>query len=401
MKKTKKTGLFYLLPLGICLLTMISCEKETMPDVTTKEITDITPVSAKSGGVVSAKEGEQIISKGLVWNTTGKPTYDSFEGRTEQGEGPGDFSSTLTNLLPDSTYYVRAYAISAEGTGYGKEISFKTLSGENTVMDADGNIYLTVTLGTQQWMAENLRTTKYRDNSNIITGLSDSEWAGNINGIAAYAIYPHQGVEGINSPEEMAQAYGLLYNWFAVMDPRGLCPAGWDVPNPEDYQILINFLFVEYNIQSGDVVDGLGNAQKIARQVNHPWGGEFATYSHPRFDAFDVHFGKDLSGFRFLPGGFRSNADGGYNNLGRYGGIWTPVLDYFGGHAKEVWGNHGAAYYAENYGKQLGLSVRCFRYIDGKKPLMVEDMNFIKDTQIELHGSTPAYPYNLEPMKKQ
>lgn len=368
MKNYKNQAKGLLSIIGLFLFLATACEKDHGPDVTTLEVTDITPVSAKTGGIVSAEEGQQVISKGVVWNTSGKPTYENYEGRTNQGEGPGDFNSTLTNLLPETTYYVRAYAVSSEGTGYGKEVSFVTLSGENTVMDADGNIYLTVTLGNQVWMAENLRTTKYRNNSSIITGLSNTEWAENTSGIAAYALYPHQGIEGINSPEEMAHAYGLLYNWYAVNDSRGLCPAGWSVPRLDDWSELINYLRNEHNTESGEVVNGDGNALKIARQVNHPWGGEYSTTSHPRFDAHEVHFGKDLVGMAIVPGGVRQGGTGLFEFIGAGAFLWTSEETSVNAARLTSTANEkGGYYYFDNYSKGLGLSVRCMKYLDGSK----------------------------------
>ena len=82
------------------------------------------------------------------------------------------------------------------------------------VIDIDGNEYKTVKIGNQVWMAENLKTTKYRNGQPIPKVISDAIWEETDAG--AYSIYPHGDVEGIDSEKDMINAYGLLYNWHAV-----------------------------------------------------------------------------------------------------------------------------------------------------------------------------------------
>ncbi len=91
-----------------------------------------------------------------------------------------------------------------------------------TVTDIDGNEYKTVIIGDQEWMSENLRVTRYNNQDDIPTGLNNTDWGNTTEG--AYAIYDHDhwNAEGINSSEEMVEAYGKLYNWYAVNDSRGL-----------------------------------------------------------------------------------------------------------------------------------------------------------------------------------
>jgi hypothetical protein len=90
-------------------------------------VTDITAISAKaSSSIISNGEG-QIIMKGVCWSTNQNPTTD--DNKTEDGAGIDEFSSELTNLSADTTYYLRAYAINESGTSYGEEVSFKTRDG--------------------------------------------------------------------------------------------------------------------------------------------------------------------------------------------------------------------------------------------------------------------------------
>lgn len=96
-----------------------------LPTVTTDEVTDITDYSAVSGGNVTVDGGADILAKGVVWSRSKYPTVD-LETKTDEGIGLGAFASTMSNLTSGSTYYVRAYATNVAGTGYGKEMEFKT-----------------------------------------------------------------------------------------------------------------------------------------------------------------------------------------------------------------------------------------------------------------------------------
>ena len=103
--------------------------------VTTKDITDIHPLSATCGGIVTSDNGFTVTSRGVCWSTVQNPTTD--DSHTTNGNGIGEFNSLLENLQNSTTYYVRAYAINANGTAYGENKSFTTTSGEITVTTND------------------------------------------------------------------------------------------------------------------------------------------------------------------------------------------------------------------------------------------------------------------------
>ena len=102
----------------------------------------------------------------------------------------------------------------------------------STVTDIDGNVYETVQIGEQLWMAENLKATHYNNGDAIATALSDSEWSSTTDG--AYAVYDDDPVN--------AEIYGNLYNWYAVDDERGVCPEGYHVPSDSEFTVLADFL---------------------------------------------------------------------------------------------------------------------------------------------------------------
>ena len=104
-----------------------SCKKERPkpPVLSTAYISEISYRTAVSGGNVTRENGEPVISRGVCWNTTANPTM--ADSKTSDGTGTGSFTSNLTGLIPNTTYYVRAYATNNIGTSYGFQLSFTTL----------------------------------------------------------------------------------------------------------------------------------------------------------------------------------------------------------------------------------------------------------------------------------
>jgi uncharacterized protein (TIGR02145 family) len=108
------------------------------------------------------------------------------------------------------------------------QLQIKQLQSLSNVIDIDGNSYKTVKIGSQIWMSENLKVTKYRNGESIPNVTNNYEWS-NLN-IGAWNI------------NQDVTIYGRLYNWFTVSDNRGLCPNGWHVPSLEEWNILVDFL---------------------------------------------------------------------------------------------------------------------------------------------------------------
>jgi uncharacterized protein (TIGR02145 family) len=214
------------------------------------------------------------------------------------------------------------------------------------IIDIDGNCYDTVHIGSQIWMKENLKVTKYRDGSPINTGLDNSAWSSTQTG--AYSIY--------NNDNLNDKKFGKLYNWYAVNDVRGLCPTGWHVPNDSDWSNLKEHL-------GGDTIAG-----KALKSLD---GWILTSFR-----------GNNQSGFTGLPGGNR-NENGIYENSGFGGYFWgsTEAGPNF------AW-THGI--YAStfligrfNNAKSNGRSVRCIE--DNSSPIVLPTL-----TTTSLSGITTS-----------
>ena len=153
-----------------------------LPVVTTTAASSVTNSTAVSGGNVTSDGGSSIIKRGVCWSTSHNPTV--ADSHTSDSVGLGAFASNITGLNPQTTYYVRAYAMNSADTAYGNEETFVTpdvCDGDLTVTDIDGNEYEIVIIGSQCWMRENMRATRQPDGGWISDGYYEycyptSEW---------------------------------------------------------------------------------------------------------------------------------------------------------------------------------------------------------------------------------
>ena len=217
-----------------------------------------------------------------------------------------------------------------------------------TVTDIDGNEYQTVKIGEQWWMAENLRVTKYRNGDQIPTGLDNTAWQNTTAG--ACAVYPNNEVDGINSDEEMIDAYGKLYNWYAVIDSRGLCPEGWVVPNDDEWN--------ELGIYLGLTPD---EAENFGWRGNDEGGKMKSTRveadPHPRWNSPNTGATNE-SGFNGIPGGRRA-ADGTFSLLEDFGEWWSTT-EYDANYSWYHLLTHDRSSAGRGIAlKAIGFSVRC------------------------------------------
>ena len=196
-----------------------------------------------------------------------------------------------------------------------------------TVTDIDGNHYLTLKIGDQWWMMENLEVTHYRNGDPIPNVTNAGEWAGLSTG--AYCNYDN---DTSNVP-----VYGRLYNWYAVVDSRNIVPEGWHVPSDAEWQTLVDYL-------GGGTVAG-GKMKEVGTVLWVP----------PNTGATNESF------FGGIPGGFCSYL-GMFSGIGYQADFWSCTEgdpDLFG------WYRELFYYYSEVLrsitNKESGLSIRCVK----------------------------------------
>ena len=310
----------------------VRCLKDEISSatLTTTPVTEITSATAISGGDITNDGGSGITSRGICWSTSPMPTLtDDF---TVDGSGTGVFTSTMNELEPNTTYYVRAYATNDIGIAYGEILIFTTLPDViNTVTDIDGNVYQTIEIGTQEWMDENLKVTHYQNGDEIPNVIDDPLWSGLSTGAFSW----------FSNDISWRDAYGAMYNWYAVVDNRNLCPAGWHIPSDAEWTILINYLGGE-NVAGGKM--------KSTRTLPE---------EHPRWIPPNTGATNE-SGFSALPGGNRVS-DGAFLGIGEGSSFWSSSETSSG----SAW-CRGMNFYIISVGrgdvdKQFGLSVRCLR----------------------------------------
>ncbi len=254
--------------------------------LTTVFLSDYTETSAQCGGNITDDGGTTVTARGVCWSIFENPTVS--DDNTTDGSGTGIYASSITGLTSDTRYFVRAYATNKWGTQYGQQVILKTYSG--TVTDIDGNVYYTVTIGTQTWMAENLRTTKYNDDTAIPLITINNEWEDRAT--PAYCWYN-------NDEASYKNTYGALYNWHAINTGK-LSPTGWHVPSETEWQTLVDYV-------------GASFAARILKEAgNTHW-------------YYPTSEGTNESGFTALPGGVRSGYDGTFNAIGITGRYWTTT----------------------------------------------------------------------------
>jgi len=314
----------------------IGPENPTAPVVTTFTVSDISQVTAVCGGDVISSGGAAVTARGVCWATDPMPTIE--DNKTIDDSGTGSFASSIAGLASNTLYYLRAYATNSAGTGYGEERLFTTRDSTGTVTDIDGNVYQTIKIGNQWWMAENLRVTRYRNGNPIQHVTNAGTWDNLSSG--AYCNYGHD--------EGNVSTYGRLYNWYAVHDSRSIAPAGWHVPSDEEWKQLEVYLGMSQSDADATGWRGADEGGKLKEVGTTHWAS-------PNNGATNE------SGFSALPGGYLGYI-GVFVGMGNYAFFWSSTE----GDWLLAW--HRLLYYTNsqvNRGDDLtrhyGLSVRCIR----------------------------------------
>ncbi len=267
-----------------------------LPIVTTNPVSCIRRTTAQSGGNITSDGGGSIMEKGICWNTQGNPTV--LNDKTNEGSGIEPFVSSIAGLLMNTTYYFRAYATNSSGTSYGSQESFTTdiiifnpALTYGSVTDIEGNVYKSIQIGSQTWMAENLRTTRYNNGDLIGTTTPDTlDISGETEPKYQWAY---------DGNECSVDIFGRLYTWYAITDARGVCPTGWHVPAIEEWVTLYD----PYAVGQPDII-----------------GAELMETGTTHWNRSDIS-GNNETGFTALPGGSRGGS-GGFMNINHFGNYY-------------------------------------------------------------------------------
>lgn len=314
----------------------------TDPKITNTAISDVTTITAKLDVNIKYYDASQMLEYGICWSTSNPPTADNDKNSIfiKPDSVLTNYSFKMTQLECNKTYYVRAFAFKNSGDIYYSDVvSFTTKDNRGpTVTDIDGNVYHTVTIGTQTWMVENLKTTRYRNGDSIANVPVSNKWLQLTTG--AYT--------GYGKDYQDYNVIGPIYNWYAVNDNRKIAPTGWHVPTDAEWRILIQF------------VGGTSVAGGILKET----GFRHWSMTSIRFDG-NVPPATDDWGFRAFSSG--KLAQWGSDNTccicygGMYG-FWWAANEYNSGAA---WcmgmGYNRISAETNSNNKWEGLSVRCLK----------------------------------------
>ena len=305
--------------------------------VSTSDVYYITATAAFSGGIVQDDGGDDVTARGVCWSSTDQFPTKGINSTTD-GAGHGEFASNIRGLSPNTTYYVRAYATNSAGTAYGVTFSFTTEKKDSsvifnddlnygTVTDVELNIYQTIRIGDKIWMAENLRTTRFNNGSEIWLIADKNTWSTTY-GEPAYSWYN-------NSQDTYKPVYGALYNW-GVVESGMVCPTGWHVSTRDEFNALLAYL-------GGQPGNG-GELKEVG--LSH--------WAPPNTGATNG------SGWTGVPGGL-IDMYGTFSAHGLDGYWWSSTIDYPGYAFYGTLEYNSALFTVKSTHMQSGMSIRCVK----------------------------------------
>lgn len=277
-----------------------------------------------TGGIAGSHNGQTVNSTGVTGLTA-----TLLEGNFSNGAGWLTYTITGTPSVPGTANF--ALNIGGQSCTLSREV---VESNSGAGVSYGGYNYPTIVLGNgQEWMAENLRTSTYRNGDPIPNVSSATDWE--VLNTGAWVQY------GSENP------YGKQYNWFAVSDGRGLCPTGWHVPSEADWNTLIGYLDPSYNANGNPVSTTAGGMMKST-------GTQY-------WQSYPYNSATNESGFSGLPGGQRSG-NGTFSALGTYGYWWssTPSSSYQALSYSLSYGNGHITQTGQAF-MSAGYSVRCIK----------------------------------------
>jgi uncharacterized protein (TIGR02145 family) len=318
------------------ILLLIACKKEPpsgnteithWPVLKTLDATNVDSTKAKLNGTVNGYG----LSTTVIFEYGTTTSYGNTVTASQSpvtGDSITHVSADISGLDTSSSYYFRIKADNSLWINFfGFEKIFYTIP---SVRDIDGNIYYTVRIGSQVWMQENLKTTKY----------SNGDLIGTTNpptlDISAEATPKYQWA--YNYDESYVATYGRFYTGWAVFDARNVCPTGWHVPTNEEWIVLCEYLG-GYEVAGG----------KLKEAGTSHW-------QSPNTEATNE------SGFTALQGSIH-HGDGTFSNLGEFVYWWTSTEDkhYEGSAFCPLMFPNSSTIYIDRKTKQWGISVRCIK----------------------------------------
>ena len=328
---------------------------QTDPTVTTGAASSIGETSATLNATISNPDNVNITAKGFKYTSDGN-NWTTVLGTSEDNS----FTTNLTGLTSNTTYTYKAFITFGENTVYGSDSVFSTQSGStpepttficgtSTVSDADSNPYNTVQIGSQCWMKENLRTTRYNDGSDV-----------------TYYDYSES-----NIPLERR---GYLYDWNVTMNQSGshdICPNGWHVPSIEEWEAL--------NINANQ-------CDNIARDIaaNTDW----YIYSNCTDECKVCHnlSNHNSSGFSAIPAGYYKEES--FDEATESANIWTSTFDNSSDEPEYIIIDIWYGYRPSSNSVENGYSVRCVK--DGEATITTSPAANISTTGAWLRGNIVA-----------
>lgn len=350
---------------------LFSCQKETTtPNNSGNNTTDTTKTNndvyisgfdcegVKIAGTLTKDKAASNVTATLTYTGGNRKTYLSKShtstgvsglsatlqaGTLADGEGTLVYTISGTPSSAGTANFAIALggksctvSVKVEDVSLSSGINFTSIGSpvgvfQNNISDVEGNTYKTVIIGTQTWMAENLKVSKYSEGTTIPNITDNTQWQNNTTGAWAY----------YNNDAANNAKYGKLYNWYAVSKTtngnKNVCPTGWHVPTDAEWTVLTDYL-------GGESVAG-GKMKEVGA----------TSWNSPNTDATNTSL------FTGLPGGYR-DYDGNYDGIGGLGGWWSSTESG----TNDAWGRgldygNGNANRDDSGSKRYGLSVRCLR----------------------------------------
>jgi uncharacterized protein (TIGR02145 family) len=256
-----------------------------------------------------------------------------FDGDGKWDTGWLEKDTTSYKYSVNGDYDVRLSVRDRNAFKNGTNSSINVFDGILT--DIDGNVYQTIKIGKQWWMAENLKVAHYCNGDPIPNVTDDSIWT--VLSTGAYCLYN-------NDSTTIAEKFGPLYNWYAVDEIRKIAPIGWHVPTDEEWKKLEIYLGMSQDDADNSGWRGTDEGKKL-KATNEWMNDDYET---------------NESGFSALPGGYRENFHGAYLDIGHIGTWWSATESNSAIWSRSLSGSGSNILRYYSY-KRTGISVRLVR----------------------------------------